>query len=323
MSSVHRKGFTLIELLVVIAIIAVLIALLLPAVQQAREAARRTQCRNNLKQLGLALHNYHDVYGSLPPGVVEVYSPGDNGNWGWGAFLLPQFDQAAIFTSLDINNTRLAIALNDTTKLGIMQKPLPGFRCPSVSQPEITDRDIDGLGTGDKFLTISNYPGNGGSWRLYKSKADAAASGRDIGCVNGLFWSNSRCQFRDVTDGTSNTIMCGERTFSIPTFTPSAATFKDTRHPHAAHVYGAAGAPSNTYYGMADVLGAGESYINGGDYARNSFSSAHTGMCHFLMGDGSVRAISQNIDHIKSTSAIDSTFEALLGRDDGQAVGEF
>src|SRR3954463_8669310 len=100
-----RFGFTLIELLVVIAIIAILIALLLPAVQQAREAARRTQCKNNLKQIGLALHNYHDVFGCIPPGYIDIGTPNSptvyDGGWSWASMILPQIDQAPLFNSFD------------------------------------------------------------------------------------------------------------------------------------------------------------------------------------------------------------------------------
>ncbi len=111
-----RTGFTLIELLVVIAIIAILIALLLPAVQQAREAARRSQCKNNLKQIGLAMHNYHEIYQTFPPGIVSVTNAAgpcvSNGNntWGWGTYLLPQMDQAPMFQQLAPNGCQLPAA---------------------------------------------------------------------------------------------------------------------------------------------------------------------------------------------------------------------
>ena len=156
----------------------------------------------------------------------------------------------------------------------------------------------------------------------YKNKASAATAGRNEGCVNGVFWSNSSVQFRDITDGTTNTILVGERTWEL-TKLGTPLSFKGRTHPHAAHVYGTATAASNTYYGMADVLGVGESRINGSGYPRNSFSSSHTGGAHFVLCDGSVRFISENVDHLKSTSAIDSTFERLLDRADGDPIGEY
>ncbi len=144
-----RCGFTLIELLVVIAIIAILIALLLPAVQQAREAARRTQCKNNLKQLGLALHNYHDVMKQFPPGFVDQLSSAatasgaavaattQDGNWGWGSYTLPYIDQAPLYNLLNVGNRTLLQAANDTTNGGRrgLQTPLEAFRCPSDTAP--------------------------------------------------------------------------------------------------------------------------------------------------------------------------------------------
>lgn len=109
--SLRSRGFTLIELLVVIAIIAILIALLLPAVQQAREAARRTQCKNNLKQIGLAMHNYHDIFNTLPPGYISrfpnVIVSGEQGLYSWGAMILPQVEQANLYSVLNVGNTPL------------------------------------------------------------------------------------------------------------------------------------------------------------------------------------------------------------------------
>ena len=321
----RQRGFTLIELLVVIAIIAVLIALLLPAVQQAREAARRTQCKNNLKQIGLALHNYMDVFGVLPPGQVNIYSGGDQGNWGWGAMILPQLELSATFATINVSGMSLGEALLDSTKINAMRNTIPVFQCPSDTGPGITDRDINPKGltatANDVFLTRANYAGNGGSWRLYKDKAAAAAAGRDIGCVNGLFSANSSISFKDVTDGSSNTVLVGERCWSMAQF--GTDSFKNSSQPHGTHVFGGAADISNTYYGMADVLGCGESYINGPSYPRNSFNSLHVGGAQFVMMDGSVRFINSSIDHNKSTAAIDSTYERLLGRDDGQPIGDF
>src|SRR5665213_792890 len=142
--SSNFKGFTLIELLVVIAIIAVLIALLLPAVQQAREAARRTQCKNNLKQLGLALHNYHDITSNtFPPGYIDVNPQGVLLLWGWGTMILPQIDQAPLYNVLTSPatvpniNTGLASATPATVTPNTVQTVIRAFRCPSDNGSDV------------------------------------------------------------------------------------------------------------------------------------------------------------------------------------------
>ena len=140
----RQRGFTLIELLVVIAIIAILIALLLPAVQQAREAARRSTCKNNLKQIGLAMHNYHETFGMFPPGYVEEilntnggHVADNEGHWAWNALLLPYLDQAPLFNQLNVGTVPVSTMLNNATVRGSMQKTLPVFRCPSDTGPQI------------------------------------------------------------------------------------------------------------------------------------------------------------------------------------------
>ncbi|MCP4508676.1 MAG: DUF1559 domain-containing protein, partial [Fuerstiella sp.] len=201
----HRHGFTLIELLVVIAIIAILIALLLPAVQQAREAARRTQCNNNLKQIGLALHNYHDVHKTFPPGWVDQ-TFGTSSNWGWAVYLLPQIEQANLYGRLQVGNPHsLGIALDDPQKLKLMQTPITAFRCPSDTAPEINDRHTL---VSDRQLEIS----------VATSNLVAAAGGGDwtvAGKLTGSFGKNSRVNLRDITDGSSNTIVVGERAWQL------------------------------------------------------------------------------------------------------------
>jgi prepilin-type N-terminal cleavage/methylation domain-containing protein/prepilin-type processing-associated H-X9-DG protein len=198
-----RFGFTLIELLVVIAIIAILIALLLPAVQQAREAARRTQCRNNLKQLGLALHNYHSTFNFFP--CANYYSAQDSTGYrssGVLTMLLPYFDQAPIYNQLNFNNRMNDQAPNNTIK----NNKIPGLRCPS-------ERDYPGTEPGN------NYVFSGGPSLFMISPNPAVGiggpPGTQIGFNDqiGMFNMRRAINFRDVLDGTSNAIAASEALF--------------------------------------------------------------------------------------------------------------
>lgn len=188
----RKYGFTLIELLVVIAIIAILIALLLPAVQQAREAARRTQCRNNMKQLGIAMHNYHDTFGVLPGNEVGCIIRGGNRNcWeGWSglAMILPYIDQAPMYNTLDFNTYWDVAGPNRTATRTI----IPAFQCPS--DPGAGRRFNPSMGPTSYVLSA----GPAASWHVGNRPAP------------GPFWRESSVRFRDVTDGTSNTIMASE-----------------------------------------------------------------------------------------------------------------
>jgi prepilin-type N-terminal cleavage/methylation domain-containing protein len=202
-----RRGFTLIELLVVIAIIAVLIALLLPAVQAAREAARRAQCANNLKQIGLALHNYHDAVGAFPPGYLSKPDPmGDNSGpgWGWAAMILPQIEQSALFSAINFTQPIEAPA-NATARLTKVNT----YICPSDAyfQPQFTVVD-DGtsnttLGNPICDVASSDYVGCFG-------KGDVSdIPGRDLG--EGLLFRNRSVRIAEVLDGTSQTLAAGEK----------------------------------------------------------------------------------------------------------------
>src|SRR5579862_4502228 len=204
-----RCGFTLIELLVVIAIIAVLVALLLPAVQQAREAARRSQCKNNLKQLGLALHNYHDTANTLPPGWIG--NAASSGNcWGWGAMILPNLDQTVLYNALSSTavgpKTGFGAVMMSFPAVSALQTPLPVFRCPSdggksLVGPFPINNTVGGT---TQFIGRTNYVGVVGSninWSVVPTTSNA----------NGAFSQNSLRNFRDFTDGLSCTFLVGER----------------------------------------------------------------------------------------------------------------
>lgn len=208
-----RTGFTLIELLVVIAIIAILIALLLPAVQQAREAARRTQCKNNLKQLGLALHNYHDTHNRFPPTQIMVHYAGPNNtnpvprNHTWMSLVLPYLEQSALYNSINFSAPMFDQATNTfqtlTTGETIVSRQVPGFICPS-------DPGFGG-GISSHGLAHTNYAGNmGWDWHY---------RGPDI--YQGPFQNGSEgTRITDIKDGTSNSIALGE--VSTEGFTPRA-----------------------------------------------------------------------------------------------------
>ncbi len=207
-SRLVKKGFTLIELLVVIAIIAVLIALLLPAVQQAREAARRSDCKNKLKQIGLALHNYEETHKTFPPGVVKteaVAVAGGNiaSGFGWGTYILPFLDNAPLFKKFNTNQNA-----SSTINVALVATVLPAYRCPS----DVGEGQAVVAGTGAGTWGTTNYVGNygislpvlqdtvGGNWGVETAKV-----------VQGIFGQNTRTRIRDIRDGVTNTVLVMER----------------------------------------------------------------------------------------------------------------
>lgn len=284
-----RRGFTLIELLVVIAIIAILIALLLPAVQQAREAARRSQCKNNLKQIGLALHNYHETHRLFPPGWIGV-QPGVGPNaeygsgWGWGTMILPYLDQSNLYNQINFN-----LDINDPAQTaGVIDVSLPVFRCPSDPSPQTFDLEEEGSpGTVLAKLATGNYIGVFGDEELDSCESVPAGST----CKStGLFYQNSNTRFRDITDGTSQTVVVGERKTK-----PDLGWYSTWG--------GAVPEGAETF---ARILGATDHPPNDPAAHFDDFSSHHVGGAQFLFGDGRVRFITENIDEgvYKSLSSI-------------------
>ncbi|EDL59899.1 DUF1559 family PulG-like putative transporter [Gimesia maris] len=315
----HKRGFTLIELLVVIAIIAILIALLLPAVQQAREAARRSTCKNNLKQIGLALHNYHDSHRTFPPGAVW-YGVGvapENGRdalWGttWVVQVLPFMDQGPLYNNY--NMSLPARSANSNTGSSVLRAIIPSLKCPSqtkVDRSRLT-QDHDGFSR----ITYAAAVGSGSAL----TRSDHNNTRRGMFSAVGQYGA----KIRDVEDGTSNTIMLGEIVVGTATsddkgawgwctgalfagrnsngiLTPNAQVYDRT--PYASN-----NTSDNDFNrrNNPDDTNAGS-----GQAARSS----HVGGVHFTMADGAVRFISENVDQ--------TTYLNLLSIGDGNVIGEF
>ena len=314
-----RAAFTLIELLVVIAIIGILVALLLPAVQAAREAARRAQCSNNLKQIVLALHNYQDALGAFPPGTVDFGVP-QSQEWGWGVFLLPFMEQGPLYRQLAPSQRRFVELLMDPVDRQLCQVPLSTFRCPSDTTPPLLEntqqpRDLDGVAPVglDFFGATSNYIGVTGFW--------------DIGVLpsNGVFGPNSKVKFRDIIDGTSHTFAVGERDFYC-----AAGTWAGVRDARASGPRGADYALGRISYKMNAVKNVGN------PSCCQAFSSSHPNGAHFALCDGSVRFVSENIRfhnagitdftlpvQIKLIAPDLGTYQRLGIIDDDQPIGEY
>ena len=335
-------GFTLIELLVVIAIIAILIALLLPAVQQAREAARRSTCKNNLKQIGLALHNYHDTHRTFPPGwVSQLEAEIDNqGQWAWGAFILPFMDQAGLYNAIQIDSgLSLAAALSNASVRDALLKPQPAFRCPSDDGKDMADNRKIGDNAATPVLRDtprSNYVAANNSMNMGLDDDDNSSPNTDGARANGCFYRNSRTRMKDIVDGTSNTILVGERASellrSTGTVAPcNAATIVGIRYEDASMAALAWFNGSGQSFVMfgADIAINGDGRVrNASNYDTNNhcgrgINSFHEGGCHVLLGDGSVRFISENVDHNNATTAVDSIYERLVARKDRQVIGEW
>jgi prepilin-type N-terminal cleavage/methylation domain-containing protein len=295
-----RRGFTLIELLVVIAIIAILIALLLPAVQQAREAARRTQTRNNLRQVVLALHNYHDNFGSFPPGWIGVdaatrrpHVEGGNG-FGWAALILPQLEQGNLARQIDFK-----LPIDDPVQAAAIATPLDTFRSPSDPSEDTWQIEEEGSpGTVLATLATANFVGSFGTGKLHDCE------GLPVGqtCTgNGVFFHNSRVRMRDVVDGTSNTFVVGQRRTNADAAPPWHSTW--------------AGVVPEGEEAFARVLGAADHGPNDPAAHLEDFSSNHTGGVHFAFGDGRVGFLADTVDL--------TLYQALATRSGGEVVGEY
>ena len=265
-----NNGFTLVELLVVIAIIGILIALLLPAVQAAREAARRMQCSNNLKQLGVAMHNYHAALGCFPPGFMVLTHEGEiGGGWAWGVFLMPYIEQSPLQGTLSPSKFTLSQVISDPALLPMLQTNLSVFRCPSSPMEPLREFQ----GSGAEMVGTANYTCCRGFFNL---KGAAHLSQQN----NGIFYGESRTRIRDVTDGTSNTFALGERTV-LAKFAADPSKWPSWCGP------GGLGIGSTVSSSVSGRMNDPDSI--------HFFSSHHPGGATFCFADGSVRFISENI----------------------------
>ena len=299
-----RRGFTLIELLVVIAIIAVLVALLLPAVQQAREAARRSSCKNNLMQIGIALHSYEMSFEVLPPGSVNLTGPVtssiDNYHMSWWVQILPYVGEQNAFNKIDFSVG--AYHPNNET---VRKYSFRLQHCPS--SPNVFNSD------GNAALT-SYY----GVYHHEEAPIDVDNTG--------VMFLNSSVGFDDISDGRSYTFFVGEaEIFFTP---PHGELINDEGYGVEQNQFGWMSGTAASLRNMGTRLNEGvqefnlrrfgerdESGIEGEGPQVGGFSSQHTGGAHFLVGDGSVRFISENIDPI--------TYQFLGHRADGELIGDF
>ena len=287
-----RRGLTVLELLIVIGMVAVLMALLMPAVQSARDQARAARCRNNLKQIGLALHNYLDVFNTFPPGwVAHSDSPDYGPAFGWMVMLLPFVDQAPLYNQLDFQKPPPA-----PNKL--LQQRLDIFRCPMDPT-----EDVNGLRSN---YSTSNYSGNHGDEPLPRWTADRLSlhwpgNPPTPKQASGILFLNSSVRFRDITDGASNTFAAGERSI-----TSGSGIW--------------VGVAANAMENDAVTECSHSSRINAG---LTSFSSRHGAGANILMCDGAVRFISADLDSRPADGGDPGTFQRLGHKSDGLAIGEF
>lgn len=325
----NRTAFTLVELLVVIAIIGILIALLLPAVQAAREAARRSQCLNNLKQIGLALHNYHDTHKCFPPGyqgdprnenagcgTVDCPGTATTGlGWGWAVFILPYVEQASLYDGLWVNRgqavcdhptgAQLALATSGGRDQPALQRTiLTAYICPSATDPEL---NYGRAWTSNNKYGKSNYKGVCGvDWNGVNATTGLAGIFRNI-------YTDRCARMSDVLDGTTNALAIGE-TFNNRQNT--GATSPDVPiSPRFAAYYGGIWlgiAPDTRAAGCVGQLAPAPSTFAVNGNSINAFGSLHPGGAQFCLADGSCRFISENADQ--------DTLAALGTINDGQVA---
>lgn len=328
-----RHGFTLVELLVVIAIIGILVALLLPAVQAAREAARRMQCSNNLKQIGVAMHNYHDTYKVLPMGFTNDYGEArdfrgqaywhhatatapNRGQWAWSVYIAPFMELQPAFDTLNVTGRHAALALNDPVAQNIIATPVASFRCPTdVAKDVNTNGEYrPGALDGNRYdVATSNYAAVADD---FDSSVDNLRL--DARFAEGVFYNDSDNGFRDVTDGTSNVLMVGERCWEYQNV---RCNVKQISGAATLYVAGASNQLSHQNRAGSSALGIAGRGINVDSQIaacnnlweiKSHYSSLHPGGAQFVFVDGSVHFVPKTLDL--------TTYRRLANRKDGNPV---
>ncbi len=309
MKKYRSRGFTLIELLVVIAIIAILIALLLPAVQQAREAARRSSCKNNMKQLGLAVHNYHDTFRVFPIATV-----GSTSRTNWRTFILPYLDQAPLYNQLNFSSSFLCNGTSGNLA-HLIGVTVSVYTCPSSP----LDPNNTAVLNNTQGCQTHRYVGISGATPDPAGRGTAVCDAGDyttIYCNTGILVPNVVVRMRDVTDGTSNTLVIAEQSGTV-----NGADLSNNYYGGWSGS-GPAAPPGDTHWGAGNTsvrypinhqsASAGTGTVYQGNSVINSF---HVGGTHGLLADGSVRFLSENLDFTLLTK--------LCAKNDGLVVGEF
>jgi prepilin-type N-terminal cleavage/methylation domain-containing protein/prepilin-type processing-associated H-X9-DG protein len=313
-----RRGFTLIELLVVIAVMGGLVALLLPAVQAAREATRRAQCSNNLRQIGLALHNYAQIHGPLPPGYVSNWDPlflvETGPGWGWASMILPQLEQGPIY-----NQINFAVKLPDPTQATIRTVPIASYLCPSDNMPTTWTASaglvkVTGGGILELVFPIcdvagSNYVG------VYGVGEPGVAG-------DGVFFRNTSVGLSNITDGLSQTLAVGERSIQLikgrgqATWVGAVPRAEFWSCDALASGDPDAVGPCVKEDGSGMTLGhTGEGHGPGDPFSDvNQFTSRHGRGAHFLFCDGHVKYLNSSIDY--------NTYKALSTRAYAEVISD-